>query len=91
MDHNLLPQVKDPSRVKIYSWWSTVIRSEKNAFYVLVYGKHYFSARNQNFNIKGVISFQNPRQRILSNRVPLPQVKYRLGVVSNFQVCTGFY
>ena len=40
VDQNLLPQVIYSTRIKIYSWWNTVIRS---AFYVLVYGKHYFA------------------------------------------------
>ena len=35
-----------------YSWWNIVIRS---AFYVLVYGKHFFAFWNQ--NLKGVFSF----------------------------------
>ena len=38
------------------------------------------------FNIKGIFSFYNIRQRILSNKIPLPQVKYHLGVASNYQV-----
>ena len=46
VDQNLLPQVKNPTRIKIYSWWNTVLRS---AFNVPVYGKHYFASRTQNF------------------------------------------
>ena len=42
---------------KNYSWWNTVIRSEKNAIDVLVYRKHYFASRNQNFQYKGDIFF----------------------------------
>ena len=38
------------------------------------------------FNIKWVFSFYNLRQRILSNKIPLLQVKYHLGLVSNYQV-----
>ena len=40
----------------------------------------------QTFNIKGVFSFKNLRQRILSNKIPLSQVKHHLGIVSNYQV-----
>ena len=32
------------------------------------------------FNIKGVFSFENLRQRILSYKIPLPQVKYYLTI-----------
>ena len=45
VDQNLLPQLHE-------SRWNTVIRSVKTAFYVLVYGKHYFASRNQNFQYK---------------------------------------
>ena len=40
------------------------------------------------FNIQGVFSFENLRQRILSYKILLPQVKYYLGLVkfSNYQV-----
>ena len=41
---------ENPTRIEIYSWWNTLIRS---AFYVFVYGKHYFASRNQNFQYKG--------------------------------------
>ena len=54
MSGNPLAQVQIPSQDKKYSCWSTVIRS---AFYVLVYGKHYFASRNQNFQYKGGVFF----------------------------------
>ena len=50
MDQNLLPQVKNLTRIKIYSWWNTDIRSEK----LLVY---YFVSRNQNYQYKEGIFF----------------------------------
>ena len=78
MDQNLLPQVKTITS-QDYSWWNTVIGSEK----VLVYGKHYFASRNQNYQYKGGIIFLESKTGILSNKIPLLQVKYQL---SNYQV-----
>ena len=40
------------------------------------------------FNIKGELYL---RQRILSNMIPLPQVKYHLGVASNYQVHNKYF
>ena len=51
VNQNLLPQVKNPSQVKIYSSWNPLIRL---AFYGL-YGKHYFASRTKTFNVKEAI------------------------------------
>ena len=42
------------------------------------------------FNINGVFSFYNLRQKILSNKIPLLQLKYHHGIVkfSNGFCCT---
>ena len=48
MDQNLLPQVTNRTRIKIYNWWNT-----GKEIYVLVYGKH------QNFQYEGGIYFFN--------------------------------
>ena len=42
LDQNLLPQVINLTQIKICSSWN-----KSTAFYVLVYGKHYFASRNQ--------------------------------------------
>ena len=80
MDHNLLPQVKNPTRIKIY----IVIRSGKKMY--LSTESTILPPGTKTFNIKGVFSFYNLRQRILSSKIPLPQVKHHLGIVSNYQV-----
>ena len=84
MEQKLLPQVKNPSRVKIYSWWNTVIRSE--AIYVLVYRKHYFASRNQNFQYKGDIFFLESKTENTEQQDFVAAAKYHLGVASNYQV-----
>ena len=82
----MLSQVKNPTRIKIYSSWDTVITSEKQHFMYLSTESTILPPGIKTFNIKGVFSFYNLRQRILSNRIPLLQVKYHLGIVSNYQV-----
>ena len=82
MDQILLPQVKNPSRVKIYSWWNTVIRSEKDAIYVLVYRKHYFASRNQSFQYKGDIFFLESK----TENTEQQDFVAGSGVASNYQV-----
>ena len=54
MSGNPLAQVQIPSLVKKYSWWSTIIRP---AFYVLVYGKHYFASWSTETFKKKVLFF----------------------------------
>ena len=57
MDQNLLLQVNKPSRVKIYSWWNTVIRSEKLHFMYLSTKSTILPPGTKTFNIKGGIFF----------------------------------
>ena len=59
----------------------------KNAFYVLVYEKHYFTSRNQNFQYKGGIFFLESKTKDTEHQdfVAASEVSH-LGIVSNYQV-----
>ena len=52
VDQNLLAQVKNPSRVKIYSWWNTVIKSGKMLFLYLSTESTILPPGTKTFNIK---------------------------------------
>ena len=57
MDQNLLPQVKNPTRIKIYSWWNTVIRSGNLHFMYLFTESTILPPGTKTFNIKGGIFY----------------------------------